>query len=60
MLTYEMNDAARRLADRLAQRKRRPHGCNGRIVPPQWNQDIADRKAAPPDRLDHRMTGIGG
>ena len=38
-----------------------PHGSAApRDRPPQRNQHVADRKAAAPDRIDHRMIGAGG
>src|SRR5439155_25473186 len=55
-----MNDAAYRLADRAAQAERGADQRHDRIAPPQRDQDVADRKASAPDRVDHGMVRGGG
>ena len=55
-----MNGTTHRLADPSAQRHRGMNKPNDGIMGSQRNQHVADRKAAAPDRVDHRMIGAGG
>ena len=59
-LPDEMNRAARSGAREVARDQRRMDHRHHRIVRPQRDQHVADRKAAAPDRVDHGMIGACG
>src|SRR5262249_7651953 len=60
MLTDEADRATRGLERELTRRQCGVDHCHHRIVPPQWDQHIADRETSAPDRVNHGMVGACG
>ena len=59
-LADEANRATRLRQHKLTRHQRRVNQLNDRIILPQRDQHVADRKPTAPDWIDHRMIGASG